>query len=298
MIRNIYFTPGAFVQKGTLLVQLDIEPDVAQLASLEAMAKFYEITYKRDKAQYAVGAVSKETLDSDKANMENGVAQVIEQRANIAKKIIRAPFTGKLGISMVNPGQYLNPGDQIVALQTLDPIYVDFYVPQESIGQLAVGQPINVSIDSFPNETFSGKITTMNPLIDTNSRNVEVEGTLPNPKNKLLPGMFTDVTVVTGSPKKYITLPQTAINFNSYGDIIYILKPTNEKYNDKAVWEANEVFVTTGNTRGDQITVLTGVSVGDIVVTSGQLKLKNKSKVIINNDVQPSNDPDPRPITE
>ena len=161
-----------------------------------------------------------------------------------------------------------------------------------------IGQSISVSVDAFPDETFSGKITTMNPLVDTNSRNIEVEGTLPNPKNKLLPGMFTDVTVVTGSPNQYLTLPQTAINFNSYGDIVYILRPTNEKYNGQAVWEADQTFVTTGNTRGDQITVLTGVKEGDLVVTSGQLKLKNKSKVVINNTVQPSNDPDPRPMSE
>ena len=298
MVRTINFTPGAFVQQGTLLVQLDIDPDVAQLHSLQAAANLAKITYNRDKSQYKIGAVSKQTLDSDLANLESDVAQVVEQQANIAKKTITAPFTGKLGINQVNIGQYLNPGDKIVMLETLDPIYVDFYVPQEDIFQLEVGQPVSVYVDSHPDTTFNGQITTINPAVDANVRNVEVEATLPNPTNKLLPGMFVSVTVKTGVPKSYLTLPQTAISFNSYGDIAYILQKTDQKQDGHDIWKATQTFVTTGETRGDQIAVLKGIKQGDMVVTSGQLKLKNGSLVIIDNSVQPSNNPNPHVIND
>lgn len=298
MVRTINFTPGSFVQQGTLLMQLDIDPDVAQLHSLQATANLAKITYNRDKSQFKIGAVSKQTLDSDQANLESDVAQVVEQQANIAKKTISAPFSGKLGINQVNIGQYLNPGDKIVMLETLDPIYVDFYVPQEEIFQLEVGQPTTVFVDSHPDTTFAGQITTINPAVDANVRNVEVEATLPNPTNKLLPGMFVSVTVKTGAPKSYLTLPQTAISFNSYGDIVYILQKTDQKQNGHDIWKAMQTFVTTGETRGDQIAVLKGVKPGDMVVTSGQLKLKNGSLVIIDNSVVPTNNPNPQVIDE
>jgi membrane fusion protein, multidrug efflux system len=295
MIREIVFTPGAFVKQGDLLVQLDIDADVAELKSLEAKAKYAKITLDRDSAQYKFGAVSKEQVDSDVANYKSSAEQVKAQIANIAKKTIRAPFDGKLGISAVNPGEYLNAGQKVVNLQTLDPIYVDFNVPQEALARFDVGQTVSIEIDTYPNVTFSGKVTTIDPEVDKNTRNIQVEATLPNPEHKLLPGMFANVITTTGSPQKFLTLPQTAISFNSYGDIIYILSQANKDNKGNAMWKAHQRFVTTGERRGNQVAVLDGVKAGDMVVTSGQLKIKNDSIVTINNSVEPSDDPNPHP---
>src|SRR3990167_1137795 len=228
MVVNIYFNSGAYVHKGQLLVLLNIDPDVAKLHSLEAEATFAKITYFRNKRQYAIGAISKEELDSDEANYKNTTAQVAEQKAIIAEKTIRAPFSGKLGISLVDLGQYVNPGDTIVNLQTLDPIYADFNFPQENLPAFKVGQTAYVKLDNFSDKTFTGKITTINPEVNEDTRNVIVEVTLTNPEHVLLPGMYVSVELITGEPKKYLTLPQAAIAYNSYGDYVYVLKKTTQ----------------------------------------------------------------------
>jgi len=298
MVQKIYFIPGAMVKAGTLLVQLNADAEIGQLHSLQAQAALANITYQRDKAQFAVRAVSKQTVDADFQNLRSLQGQVAQQAATVAKKAIRAPFTGRLGINNVNLGQYLNPGDKIVTLQALDPIYVDFYVPQQKLIQLAVGQSVEVMSDVYPKRVFKGKITTVNPALETTTRNVEVEATLANPRYELNPGMFALVNVIVGKPKNYLTVPQTAISYNSYGNIVYVLKKqdkdkTDKDKNGKPIFMAEQVFVTTGETRGDQITVLKGLKQGDTVVTSGQLKLKNKSLVTVNNAVVPENSPNP-----
>ncbi|MCX7126322.1 MAG: efflux RND transporter periplasmic adaptor subunit [Gammaproteobacteria bacterium] len=293
MIVEIDFTPGANVKKGDVLVRLDIAPDVAKLHALEAQATLDKITYDRDKKQYSFGAVSKEQLDTDYANMQSTAANVEEQKATIDKKIIRAPFTGKLGISQVNPGQFIDSGASVVTLQTLDPIYVDFYLPQQEIPDVSVGQTVQVTTDRLPGKIFTGKITTINPIVETDVRNVEVEATLPNPQEILLPGMFTNVGLTVGENKTYITLPVMAVTFNPYGAVVYILKKTTQLHNGKAVWKAEQQFVDAGEARGDQISILKGIKVGDMVVTSGQLKLKNGSLVVIDNSIAPSDNPNP-----
>lgn len=295
MIREIVFIPGAFVKKGDLLVQLDIDADVATLKSLEAKAKYAKITWQRDSAQYKFGAVSKEQLDSDFANYNSTAEDVKAQIANIAKKTIRAPFDGKLGISAVNPGQYLNAGDKVVNLQTLVPIYVDFNVPQDVLARFEVGQSVNISVDTYPGTTFTGKVTTVDPEVNQNTRNIAIEATLPNTDHKLLPGMFANVIATTGEAKAFLTLPQTAISFNPYGDIVLVLAEAGKDAKGNARWKARERFVTTGERRGDQIVVLKGINEGDMVVTAGQLKVKNDSIVSINNAIQPSDNPNPVP---
>lgn len=296
MVENIYFTPGGLVRKGVVLVQLNIDPDVAQLHALEATEEIDLITYNRDKKQFAAKGIAKEQLDTDLANLKNMQAQVAEQAANIAKKIIQAPFDGRLGVSAVNPGQYLNPGDKVVTLQQLDPIYVDFYVPQQQLSEFTVGQPVNVVTDSFPGQTFTGTVTTIDPIVVTDTRNVEIEATLNNPKLELVPGMFANVTVNTSTPKSYITVPQTAITYNPYGNIVFLVTKStddkNKKKDDKNkdTLIAKQAFVTTGETRGDQVTVLSGLKNGDEIVTSGQLKLKNGDMIAINNSIVPQNE--------
>jgi len=295
MIREIVFTPGSNVKKGELLVQLDIDQDVAQLKSLQARAKYAEITWRRDSAQYKIGAVSKEQLDSDLANYHSTQEDVKAQQANIAKKTIRAPFDGKLGISAVNPGQYLNAGDKVVNLQTLDPIYVDFNVPQEVLSRFAVDGTVTIKVDTYPDTTFTGKVTTVDPEVNQNTRNIEVEATLENPDYKLLPGMFANVIATTGEAKQFITLPQTAISFNSYGDIVYVLTENGKDSKGNKLWKAHERFVNTGERRGDQVVVLDGVKEGEMIVSAGQLKVKNDSIVSINNSIQPANEAHPIP---
>jgi len=279
LVRTIYFKPGSHVKINTPLIKLNDDTEIAQLRSLQASLELAKITYKRDKAQYAIKAVSKQTLDSDGANLKSLEAQVLQQKTIIAKKNITAPFTGRLGICYVNPGQYLNPGDKIVTLQSLNPIYIDFYIPQQKLAHLRLGQTVKIISDAFPDKTFKGKITTINPEVDPNTRNVEVEVTLANPQEVLLPGMFANVEILTGKAKPFLTLPQTAISYNPYGDIAFIIKDN----------KANQTFVTVGERRGDQIAVLKGLNENDEVVTTGQLKLKNGSKVIINNAIVPKN---------
>lgn len=294
MVQSIYFIPGASVTEGTVLVQLNADADIGLLHSLQANAELAKITYERDKKQLAVNAISKQQLDTDTQNLKSQLAQVEQQAATVAKKTIRAPFTGRLGISAVNPGQYLNTGDKVVTLQTLDPIYLDFYVPQQSVVLLSVGQPVTVKSDAYPGEIFAGKITTIDPLVDVNTRNAEVEATIENPKYQLTPGMFGYVEVNINEPQKYITLPQTAISFNPYGDIVYVVQPsTGKDKKGKPIITVKQRFVVTGDIRGDQITILQGLNEGEEVVTSGQLKLKNDSQIAIDNDIVPANNPNP-----
>jgi membrane fusion protein (multidrug efflux system) len=294
MVRTIYFTPGSFVKEGTVLVQLNADTEIAQLHALQATAELAKITYLRDKAQLAAKAVSQQTVDSDLGNLQNTTAQVEAEAATVAKKTIQAPFTGRLGINYVNPGQFLNPGDKVTTLQTQDPIYVDFFVPQQALARLHTGQTTIVVSDSF-HQQFTGKITTINPAVDTNTRNIEVEATIANPDYILTPGMFVSATVLTGDAKPFLTLPLTAISFNSYGDIVYILKASKgeKDKNGKPIYIAQQSFVTTGEKRGDQVEILQGIKKGDLIVTSGQLKLKNGSRVVINNSVVPENLPLP-----
>lgn len=295
MVQTIYFTPGSIVKKGTVLVQLNADAELGQLHSLQAQVELAKITYNRDKAQYAVRAVSRQVVDTDEWNLKNLQAQVAQQAATVEKKTIRAPFDGQLGINNTNPGQYLNVADTVSTLQALDPLYADFYLPQQDLAQLELGQTVKVVTNTFPKKVFLGKITTIEPIVDSATRNVQVEATIPNPDYQLKPGMFTQVEVETGAKQSFLTLPQSAISFNPYGDIVFLVKDSGQKdKNNKPVLVVKQIFVKVGETRGDQIAILQGLHEGDIVVTSGQLKLKNGSHVLINNKIQPSNEASPK----
>ncbi len=313
MVRKINFKSGQDVKAGELLLQLNDDADVAQLASLKATADLAATTLKRDQAQLAGQAVSQAVVDTDMADLRSKRALVAQQEATIAKKAIRAPFSGRLGITTVNPGQYLNPGDKIVTLQNLDPIYIDFSLPQGQIANLQVGQVVNVVADAYSTEVFPGKISAINPKVDTSTRNVLIEATVANPQKRLLPGMFARANVDVGDKKRYLTLPQTAITYNPYGSTVFLLKPpapppapgSKDAKDAKPApppppgtehdLVAHQVFVTTGQTRGDQVAILSGVAEGDQVVTSGQLKLKNGTPVVVDNKVLPADNPNPKP---
>ncbi len=298
LVAKINFSSGQEVEAGTLLLELDASSDLAKLQSLRATEDLAKKNYERDQEQFKAHAVSKATLDTDMANLKSAEAQVAEQQALVDKKYIRAPFAGHLGIRMVDIGQYLNAGTTIVTLQSLDPIYVDFYIPQRFLSRIAKGMEVKVVSDAFSGKTFSGEISAINPKIDADTRNVLVRAGIHNPDHLLLPGMFVTTTIDIGEPKEEITLPQTAISFNPYGDIVFLVKEKGKDKNGKPQLVAEQKFVTTGDTRGDQIAVLKGLNPGDIVVTSGQLKLRNEIPVVINNKIQPADNPSPTPKEE
>ena len=296
VVELISFNSGDDVAEGAQLLKLRTADDVARLESLQAVAALNEITNERDQKQFKMQAVSQATLDTDAANLKNARAQVVQQQAVIDKKILRAPFAGHLGIRAVDLGQYLGPGTVIVTLQALDPIYVDFFVPQQAIDQLRLEQTVNVHVDAFKGETFTGKIAAINPKVDTGSRNVQVRATLQNADHKLLPGMYATVEIATGSPQNYVTLPQTAITYNPYGDTVYVVDNKGNGPDGKPQLTARQTFITIGPTRGDQVAVLKGVEDGDTVVTAGQIKLHNGSVVLIDNSVTPTADAAPVPV--
>ena len=294
IVRTIGFKPGQEVAAQTLLVQLNADSDIALLHSLEATADLAVIVLKRDKAQLAVNAVSQAQVDTDSADLKAKLAAAEQQRALVAKKTIRAPFAGRIGITSVNPGQYLNPGDKIATLQTFDPIYIDFTVPQTQLEEIAIGQKVAVTADGLSKQTFTGRISTIDTQFDSTTRNVTVEATVENPKQSLVPGMFARAIVESGTPQRYLTAPQTSVTYNPYGTTVFIATPhTNDK--GEEVLTAQQAFIKTGPTRGDQVAILSGVKEGDLLITSGQMKLKNGSPVQINNNAAPLNDPAPTP---
>lgn len=293
LVRSLHFKSGDDVKAGQILVELNADPEIAQQHALEAAADLAQTVLNRDKEQFEAQAISQAQLDADAADLKNKRAQAAAQAALVAKKVIRAPFDGRLGITTVNPGQYLNTGDKIVTLQAVDPIYVDFKLPQQQLSMISNGQAVNLTTDSYPGVKFGGQINAIDPRVDASTRNFQAEATIPNPDRKLLPGMFTRVGVVAGEAKRYLTLPQTAITYNPYGATVFLAqkKPGGS---DKDLI-AQQSFVTLGPTRGDQVAVLKGIKEGDQVITSGQMKLVNGAPLIIDNSVLPANDPNPSP---
>lgn len=295
VVETITFNSGDDVEEGTVLLQLRAADDVAKLQSLQAVAELADITNERDLKQFKMQAVSQATLDTDAANLKNAKAQLAQQQAILDKKTLRAPFSGHLGIRAVDLGQYLAPGTVIVTLQALDPIFVDFFVPQQSVAQLKIGQLVSVKVDAFKDSKFEGKISAINAKVEASSRNVQIRATMNNPEHKLLPGMYATVDIATGEPQRLVTLPQTAITYNPYGDTVYLVDNKTDA-EGKPQQVARQSFVTVGPTRGDQVAVLKGVSDGDTVVTAGQLKLHNGSVILIDNSVTPAADAAPTPV--
>jgi membrane fusion protein (multidrug efflux system) len=293
LVESVHFTSGDEAKAGQVLLQLNADTDTAQLQAMQAAADLAKSTYERDKKQLEAQAISLSTLEADEADLRAKQAQVSQQAALVAKKTIRAPFAGRLGIASVNPGQYVNPGDRIVTLQSLDSLLVDFLLPQQELSRISKGLRVMATADAYPEKSFTGVITAINPRVEDKTRNVRVEARIDNPGRVLLPGMFVTVEVEAGEPRRYLTLPRTAVVFNPYGETVYIVE--NKGTEEKPALTARQTFVTVGPSRGDQVAVLKGVREGDLVVTSGQLKLRSGSPVVVDNRVQPLSDPDPRP---
>lgn len=296
IVSALHFESGTDVKQGDLLLELESADDVAHLAALKATAALAQITYDRDSTLGKSDAVSKQVVDTDRGNLLNAQALAAQQQALVDYKTIEAPFSGRLGLRQVDIGQYLAAGTTIVNLQQLDPILVDFYVLQQALAQIKVGQPISAKVDTFPGQTFAGKITAIDSQVDPTTRNVKIQATVPNEDHVLLPGMFVTADIDVAAPQKYITLPQSAVAFNSYGNIVYLIDDKGKDAAGKPQLVARQTFVSTGATRGDQIAVVSGVKEGDVVVTAGQIKLRNGTPVAVDNTVQPTNDPHPKPV--
>ena len=294
VVETISFQSGDEVKAGQVLLTLRKEDEEARLQSLEATASLAQITYDRDVKQLKAQAISQAIVDNDEASLRNARAQVAVQKAILDKKTLRAPFDGKLGLRQVDLGQFLSAGTEIATLQSLDPIFIDFLLPQQAVAQITVGEKVRAKVDAFPGRTFEGKITAINPKIDTGSRNVQVRATVSNADQKLLPGMFATVELDTGTAQRLVTLPQTAVSYNPYGSLVYIVDEKGQGPDGKPQLAARQVFVTTGATRGDQVAIVKGVSEGDTVVTSGQIKLRNGVPIVVNNSAVPTNNPAPK----
>jgi membrane fusion protein (multidrug efflux system) len=287
IVGEIGFQSGDDVQSGQVLLRLRSEDDAAKLQALQATAQLAQVNYDRDRRQFQVQAVSRAVLDSDAATLKSNQAQVAEQQAVVDQKILRAPFAGHLGIRAVDLGQFLPAGTQVVTLQALDPLYVDFFLPQQALAHIKVGDIVAVRVDTWPGEDFTGKVSAINPQVDPSSRNVQIRATLRNPDHRLLPGMFATLDISTGDKQRHITLPQTAVAYNPYGDTVYVVLDKGKDAQGKPNLVAQQTFVTVGDTRGDQVAILKGIKAGDTVVTAGQIKLHNGAPVVVNNSIQP-----------
>ena len=297
-VSALHFDSGAYVKQGTLLVELASADDVAKLQALRATAALAQITLDRDERQLKVQGVSQQVVDADRENLKNAEAQVVQQQALVEYKFIKAPFDGRLGIRQVDLGQYLAAGTTMVTLQALDPIFVDFTLPQQNLDRIKVGQKVSALIDTYPGRPFPGEISAINPKVDQATRTVQVRATLKNADHALLPGMYATVQIDVGAPERHVTLPQTAIAYNSYGSEVYVVDDQGKDGNGRPKLMARSVFVTTGSARGDQVTVLSGVKEGDTVVVAGQNKLRNGMPIIVDNSVKPVIEADPKPVDQ
>lgn len=296
VVQKVHFESGGDVRAGTPLISLRAADDVARLHTLQATAKLAETNYARALRLWKIKGISRQQVDEYAATLASARSQVAEALALLNKKIMRAPFAGHLGLRNVNVGDYVNAGVAVVTLQALDPIYIDFTVPQQKVAQLRVGQSVSARVDAFPGVVFTGQVTSIDPKADAATRAVAVRATLPNPERRLVPGMFASAQINIGEPQRFLTVPQTAVTFNPYGFTAYTL--TRKDMGGKPMLVAIQNFVTTGDKRGDQVQILSGIKAGDEVVTSGQIKLQNGSPVTVNNDIKPTNNPNPQPAEQ
>ena len=303
IVDEIDFQSGQDVKAGTVLLRLRLYDDPAKLAQLQAEVALYSTNLARDQKQFEAQAVSHATLDLDTANLRSFQAQAQAQAQAMDEKIVRAPFGGRLGIRGVDLGQYLPPGTAVTTLQALDPIFVDFSVPQQQVGVIHPGGAVDVGVDTYPGRVFHATVQALDSRIDAQSRMVSVRASLDNRDHALLPGMFAVAHLDLGPARTVLAVPQTAISFNPYGDFVYVLTPQPGQAPPGApgrppVFLATSHVVTLGEAQGDRVVVTAGLHDGDTVVTAGQIKLRSGSTVVIDNSVQPPNALAPEPPEE
>lgn len=298
IIAALHFESGARVKKGDLLVTLSAGTERADLARLQAQADLAKSEYARLERLYKLDAISKSELDRAQADLSAARAGADAQRAKLAQKQIRAPFSGQLGIRQVNVGQYLSAGTPIVSLQAINPVFVDFTLPEQNQAAVEKGQTVTVVVDSQPGRTFSGVISAIEPMMDSKTRNFKVRARFDNADEALRPGLFARASIGLAKTASVVTIPQTSVSYNPYGNSVYVVQSVKGKAADGKVTDELVVrrrFIKTGETRGDLVVVTDGLKAGEQVATSGLLKLQNDSKVKINNTVQPSASATPTP---
>ena len=294
-VTRIAFESGAGVKAGDVLVQLDTSSEEAQLRAAEAGVTLAKINVQRARELRAQSTISQSELDSAEAQIQQAVAQADNIRSVIAKKTIRAPFSGRLGLRLVNLGQILHEGDPIASLETLDPVYVDFSLPQQNLADVAPGSAVRVTTDAAPGQTFEGKVNAINPDVDFATRSLRIQATLPNPGEKLRPGMFANVEVVRTEQKKVLVIPATAVLYAPYGDSVFVIDEKKDAHTGQVQKILRQQFVRLGLARGDFVTITANLNPGDTVVTSGVFKLRSGLPVEVDNKLAPDAQAAPRP---
>ncbi|MDQ3730928.1 MAG: efflux RND transporter periplasmic adaptor subunit [Pseudomonadota bacterium] len=310
IVDEIRFKNGEDVNAGEVILRLDTDIDVAELNALQAAARLAELDLERVTSLSESNSISESELDAARSRADQARANVAAQRARIAQKTVVAPFAGKLGIRTVNLGQYVSAGSAVVSLQSLHPIFLNFMLPEQQLTDMAVGLEVQAKIDAFPSRTFMGKVTAIEPRVDQETRNFMVQAQIDNLDGYLRPGMFARVVLEYDKPREVLTVPQTAISFNPYGNSVYVIHKTKDARDQQSLdqgdvgAQATEMspslmvtqrFVHTGARRGDLIAVEQGLKAGERVATSGLLKLRNNAVVNINNEVRPESDLTPTP---
>ena len=319
IVEKIFFSSGSYVKEGDTILQLRADEDRARLNTLRATAKLAQAAYSRDLQQYRIKAVSRAQLDSAKANRDISLSQVSEQEAFLNKKIIKAPFTGKLGIIKPEVGQLLPTASIIASLNASDFLFVDFYLPQNQISRIKIGQKVKISTDVHPEKTFDGKVFAIDSQLDSNTRNLLVRAKIDNQAGLLFSGMFAEVALILNQEHQTLIIPQAAVTFSPYGESVFVITTAAKIYDqeiaklksvgaseeeinsvakpeDDEALAVEEMYINTGAKRGDQIEVIKGLNEGQELVTSGQIKIKNGALIQINNQIQPLNEADPQLI--
>ena len=294
-VSRIAFESGAMVAAGEVLLQLDTASEDAQLASAASAAALAQADLVRVRKLGKRDLASEDAVDRAEAQVKDTVAQVGMTRALIAKKTVRAPFAGRLGLRLVNLGQILGEGDPIVALQTLDPVHVDFSVPQRQLAQLHQGMQVRVTADAAPGQTFSGEIIAVSPEVDPATRNVRVRALVGNPGETLRTGMFANLDVVLPDRRSVLPVPVTAVLYAPFGDSVFVVEEQRNEQSGATERVLRQQFVRLGQARGDFVDITDGLKAGETVVTSGVFKLRSGAAVVIDNTLAPEPRLDPRP---
>jgi membrane fusion protein (multidrug efflux system) len=296
VVSDIKFENGGVAKKGDVIMKLDASQEEALLRSAEAEAELARTDLERTQGLASQKVVSKAELDAAESKFRRLTAIVDQMRSNIRKKTLVAPFDGQLGIRQVNVGQMINPGQQVVALTSLDPVYVDFALPQQHLGKLSPGLEVRVTTDALPGRVFPGKLTAVNSMVDTATRNVSVQATLENPDHLLRPGMFAKAEVVLPEKSPALVIPGSAVSYAPFGDSVFVIEKKKDEKTGKETQVIRQQFVRIGAARGDFVSVTEGLKAGETVVSTGVFKLRNGMTVTINNDLAPKPQTNPTPV--
>ncbi len=280
-VTEILFESGAEVKAGDPLLQLNDDPERADLANFQALANLAEVTLGRSHKLASQQFMAQQTVDQNRSELQVAQANIARTQAMIAQKLIRAPFAGQLGVRQVDVGQYLSAGTPIVTLTDLDTLHVNFTIPEQARSALAVGQPVEFRVDAFQSRVFKAILTTIEPQIDPATRNIKVQATLDNPGHLLLPGMFAAARIQLPAQPNIVTAPETAIDYTAYGESVFLLREDGTGKDGKPRYKAVQTFVKTGARRDGKVAILDGVKVGDLVVNAGQVKLQNGAEVVV-----------------